>query len=52
MKENVKVFAKTIEDEAQRQIEELSKSDAYKDCKIRVMPDVHAGTGCTIGNCD
>lgn len=49
MKENVKVFAKTIEDEAQRQIEELSKSDAYKDCKIRVMPDVHAGTGCTIG---
>lgn len=49
MKENVKVFAKTIEDEAQRQIEELSESDAYKDCKIRVMPDVHAGTGCTIG---
>lgn len=46
---NVKVFAKTIEDEAQRQIDELSKSDAYKDCKIRIMPDVHAGTGCTIG---
>ena len=49
MSENIKVFAKTIEDEALVQIKELSECDAYKDCDIRIMPDCHAGTGCTIG---
>lgn len=49
MLENIKVFAKTIEDEALVQIKELSECDAYKDCDIRIMPDCHAGTGCTIG---
>lgn len=44
-----KIFAKTIENEALNQITELEKSDAYKGCKIRIMPDVHAGKGCTIG---
>ena len=49
MTENVKVFAKTIEEEALVQIKELSECDAYKGCDIRIMPDCHAGTGCTIG---
>ena len=49
MAENVKVFAKTIEGVALVQIKELSECDAYKDCDIRIMPDCHAGTGCTIG---
>lgn len=44
-----KVFAKTIEDEAIQQIESLSNSDAYSGCQIRIMPDCHAGKGCTIG---
>lgn len=46
---NVKIFAKTIEAEAMKQIENLATSEAYRDCKIRIMPDCHAGKGCTIG---
>lgn len=45
----VKIFAKTIEDEALLQIEKMANSDAYNGCKIRIMPDCHAGKGCTIG---
>ena len=49
MKQNVKIFAKTIEDAAYEQVSKLSECEAYKNCEIRVMPDVHAGKGCTIG---
>ncbi|MEH2904908.1 RtcB family protein, partial [Segatella copri] len=49
MNEFTKIFAKTIEDEAIKQIETLSNSEAYNSCKIRIMPDCHAGKGCTIG---
>lgn len=45
----VRIFAKTIEDEALSQIEKMANSEAYKGCKIRIMPDCHAGKGCTIG---
>ncbi len=44
---NVKVFADIIEDEALEQIKKLAKE--YPTSKIRIMPDVHAGKGCTIG---
>lgn len=46
---NLKIFAKTLEEEAREQIENLANSEAYGSCKIRIMPDVHAGSGCTIG---
>ena len=46
---NVKFFAKTIEAEAMKQIEDMETSEAYRDCKIRIMPDCHAGKGCTVG---
>ena len=46
---NVKIFAKTIEAEAMKQIEDMATSEAYRDCKIRIMPDCHAGKGCTVG---
>jgi len=46
---NVKIFAKTIEDEAKRQVELLSEQKSFCDQKIRIMPDVHAGKGCVIG---
>lgn len=46
MNEFTKVFAKSIEDEAIKQIEVLSNSDAYSGCEIRIMPDCHAGKGC------
>lgn len=35
MNEFTKVFAKSIEDEAIKQIEVLSNSDAYSGCEIR-----------------
>ena len=47
---NVKIFASIIDETTQSQIQELSSSEAYKDCQIRIMPDCHAGTGCTIGS--
>ena len=47
--EKLKIFAKTIEDEALSQIEAMANSTAYRDCTIRVMPDCHAGKGCTVG---
>lgn len=46
---NLKVYAKTIEDEALEQINTLLSQDAFKNCKVRIMPDVHAGKGCVIG---
>lgn len=44
----VKIFASIIEDEAKEQINEMAK--VYDDSEIRIMPDVHAGKGCTIGS--
>ena len=46
---NVKIFAQTIEQEAKEQIKRMAASEAYRDCKIRIMPDCHAGKGCTVG---
>ena len=47
--QHVKVFAATFEDEAAKQVNQLASLDAYKDSIIRIMPDAHAGKGCTIG---
>lgn len=49
LKERVKVFAKTLEVTAKAQVEEMSRSEAYGDCQIRIMPDCQAGKGCTVG---
>lgn len=46
---NLKIYAKTIEAEAQEQVYRMAKSTAYSDCTIRIMPDCHAGKGCTVG---
>lgn len=46
---NVKIYAKTFEDAAYAQVKEMSEYDAYKNSKIRIMPDAHAGKGCVIG---
>lgn len=47
--DKLKIYAKNVEDAAMSQIEEMSHCEAYKDCIIRIMPDCHAGKGCTIG---
>ncbi|SDK73751.1 RtcB family protein [Natronincola ferrireducens] len=44
-----KVFTSNLEKETAAQIEELCNQEFVKDSKIRVMPDTHAGKGCTIG---
>ena len=48
--EKLKIFAHTIEEEALQQIHKLNECEAYKDSTIRIMPDAHAGKGCTIGS--
>ncbi|MBQ3543584.1 MAG: RtcB family protein [Lachnospiraceae bacterium] len=42
-------YAKVVEDEAIEQIRRMCDYEFTKDSKIRIMPDVHAGKGCTIG---
>ena len=49
MNEKLKIFAATVEDTARAQIDEMNECEAYKDCTVRIMPDCHAGKGCTIG---
>lgn len=46
---DLKIFTKNIEEEAIKQINELLEQEAFKDSKVRIMPDVHAGKGCVIG---
>lgn len=46
---NLKIFTNNIEQSAKEQIDLLLEQEAFKDCKIRIMPDVHAGAGCVIG---
>lgn len=46
---DLKIFTKNVEQEAVDQIELLLAQDAFKDCKVRIMPDVHAGKGCVVG---
>lgn len=43
------VFTDLIEQEAVSQIMELCNQPAFEGNKICIMPDVHAGAGCTIG---
>ncbi len=42
-------YAKVIEDEAIEQIRRMCDYDFTENSQIRIMPDVHAGKGCTIG---
>ena len=46
---NLRIFTDDIEGKAQSQIYELLSQPAFKDAKVRIMPDVHAGAGCVIG---
>ena len=44
-----KVFTDTADEATAKQIEILCDQKAFADSKIRIMPDTHAGKGCTIG---
>ena len=42
-------YADTLEESARAQLQEIADLPVFAGAKIRVMPDVHAGKGCTIG---
>lgn len=42
-------YTNELEPTAYTQIETVCNEEAFKASKIRIMPDVHAGKGCTIG---
>lgn len=42
-------YAKVVEDEAIEQIRRMCDYEFTEGSRVRIMPDVHAGKGCTIG---
>ena len=42
-------FAKVVEEEAIAQVRRMCDTEMTRGSQIRIMPDVHAGKGCTIG---
>lgn len=42
-------YTNELEEAAQEQIRAVCDRPEFAGCKIRIMPDVHAGKGCTIG---
>lgn len=46
---SLKFFTKNVEQRAKEQCELIQKTNTFKNAKIRIMPDVHAGKGCVIG---
>ena len=44
-----KVFTDNVEETAASQIYELMDQEFVKGSRVRIMPDCHAGAGCTIG---
>lgn len=43
------VFNDNVDEESYRQIVDFCNQEIFKDSRIRIMPDVHAGKGCVIG---
>ena len=46
---SAKIFTDNVDEVSFKQIETLCNQEFTADSKIRLMPDVHAGAGCTIG---
>jgi len=42
-------YTSQLEETAAEQIRTVCDQECFADCNIRIMPDVHAGMGCTIG---
>lgn len=45
----VKIFAKTFEQKAYNRMERLANLEPCLASNTRIMPDAHAGKGCTVG---
>lgn len=46
---DLKIFTDNIEPGALEQVHNLMSQEAFKDSKVRIMPDVHQGMGCVVG---
>ena len=46
---SAKVFTDVVDEKSLQQVETLCNQEFVQGQKIRLMPDVHAGAGCTIG---
>lgn len=44
-----KIFTDLVDDKSIEQVKLLMDQKFVKDCKVRMMPDIHAGAGCVIG---
>lgn len=44
-----KIFTDLVDDKSLEQVKTLMDQEFVENCKIRMMPDIHAGAGCTIG---
>ncbi len=42
-------YAKVLDEVAEQQIKTMCDQPFTEGCRVRIMPDVHAGKGCTIG---
>ena len=42
-------YTPELEEATHKQIQAVCDQAEFAGCKIRIMPDVHAGKGCTIG---
>ena len=49
LEKDLKIFTENIEDKALEQVNILLEQEPFNNCKVRIMPDVHAGKGCVIG---
>lgn len=46
---DIKIYTDNVEFECLQQTETLLQQEPFKNCKIRLMPDTHAGKGAVIG---
>lgn len=46
---DLKVYAENLESTAEKQLDVLVETGIFDGCKVRVMPDAHAGAGCVVG---
>lgn len=49
MEYDLKIFTENVDPEAVNQIYTLVRAQAFLGQKVRIMPDVHCGTGCVVG---
>lgn len=46
---DIKIYADDLEAESEKQISEIANFRLFKDQRIRIMQDAHAGVGCSVG---